>query len=188
MVEGGEPAKVLILNILNPLPFTFAPVPGRLGFPGHSLSLIVKGTFDLSSGGKASIAEKQIFPTGDEYYADDDEMAGGLRYESDFACFKPRADLLLVGKCHPPGRQPAQICPVTFRVGGKSRTLTVTGNRFAQRHDQRWSRYGAGTVCSRWNFAMRTASEAWDFRRIPWARDIARRETMPAGNRCRCLI
>ena len=110
-----------------------------MGYPGHSLTLIVKGTFDLSPGGKASIAEKQAFPTGDEYYPDDDGMAGSLRYETDFAYFKPRADLLLVGKCHPQGGKLVSTCPVTFRVGNKSRTLNVVGNRRAQRRYLRWS-------------------------------------------------
>lgn len=128
-----------ILNIANLLPFTFAHMPGRLNFPGHSLSLIVKGTFDLVPGGKATAAEEQPFPTGDKYYPDDDEMRGSPRYESDFACFKPRADLLLVGKCHPPGRQPVRACQVTFRVGAKSRTLTITGDRCAQKRDLSWS-------------------------------------------------
>jgi len=127
------------LNILNTLPFTFAHVPGRLNFPGHSLSLIVKGTFDLSPGGIAAVAAEQPFPTGDEQYPGDDEGKGSPRYESDFAWFKPRADLLLVGKCHTPGGTPARKCRVAFGIGALSRMLTVTGDRYAQQHDQRWS-------------------------------------------------
>jgi uncharacterized protein YjbI with pentapeptide repeats len=134
----SQASEVVVLNVLNTLSFKFACLPGRLGFPCHSLTLIVKGTFDLSSGDKASAAEEQAFPTGDEYYPDDDEMTGSLRYESDFAHFKPRSDLLLVGNCHPPGGKPAEICPVTFQVGTKSRTLTVSGNRCRRRLDSGW--------------------------------------------------
>ena len=117
------------MNVLNLLPFTVAYVPGRLGFPRHSLTLIVKGTFNLSQSGTASPAEEQAFPTGDGYYPGDDEGKGSPRYESDFAWFKPRSDLLLVGKCRPPGGRPTRRCPVTFRVGDRSTTLMVLGER-----------------------------------------------------------
>jgi len=111
---------------------------GRLNFPKHSLTLIVKGTFELSLGGVAAPADEQPFPTGDEFYPDDEDMQGGPRYESDFAYFKPRADLLLAGKCYPPDGRPTQMCQATFRVGAKSRTLTVVGNRRWERHGLRF--------------------------------------------------
>ncbi len=123
------------MKTVNQTPFKFAPFVGRLNFPKHSLTLIVKGTFDLTAGAKAVPAQEQPFPTGDEFYPDDEDMQRGPRYESDFAFYKPRADLLLVGKCYPPGGKPAQMCQVTVRVGEKTKTLTVVGNR-------RWERQG----------------------------------------------
>ena len=74
--------------------------------------------------------DEPLFPTGDEYNPDDEEMQGSCRYESDFAFFKPRADLLLAGKCHAPGGKPVPRCQVVFRVGQKSKTLEVFGNRY----------------------------------------------------------
>ena len=100
-----------------------------MNFPGHSLTLIVKATFDLKPGGSAVAAEEQPFPTGDEFYPGDEEKTGSPRYASDFACHKTRADLLLVGACHAPGDRPVPSCPATFRVGNKSKTLAVFGNR-----------------------------------------------------------
>ena len=88
------------MELLNNTHFSFAPLPGRLNFPKYSLTLIVKGTFDLIPGGKVTEVEEQLYPTGDEFYPEDEEMLGSPRYELDFACFKPRADLLLSGKCH----------------------------------------------------------------------------------------
>lgn len=117
------------LEIFNDTPLQFAPMPGRIRFPGHSLTLIVKGTFDLAPGEVASLAEEQILPTGDELYADDKEGTGSIRYPSDFAYAKPRADLLLVGSCHPPGGQPVQACRVSFQVGNRTRSLVVLGDR-----------------------------------------------------------
>ncbi len=121
------------MNILNTCPFTFAYVPGRIPFPGHSLTLVVKGTFDLVPHQKASVAEEQPFPTGDEFYEDDEEMLGGPRYSSDFAYFKPKTDLLLVGKCEGPKGEKVLAQQCTFRVGSHRKHLMVTGNRYWRR-------------------------------------------------------
>ncbi len=102
---------------------------GLIRFPGHSLTLIVKGTFDLAPDEVASIAEQQLAPTGDEYYEDDEEATGSIRYSTDFAYAKPRADLLLVGRCYPPNGQAAAACRTTFQVGEKTSALAVFGQR-----------------------------------------------------------
>ena len=117
------------MRVLNRTPFPFAPYPGRLTFPGHTLTLIVKGTFDLSHGGIATPAEEQEHVTGDVFYDEDPEMQGSCRYESDFAYYKPRADLLLAGTCHAPLRRPVPSCLVTFQVGDRAGRLLVSGNR-----------------------------------------------------------
>ncbi len=118
------------MRYVNETPLTGAHVTGRLNFPGHSLTLIVKGTFDLRHGEPSAPAESPIFPMGDELYPDDGEMTGAPRYEYDFAQFKPRADLLLAGHCHPAGGKPVPASRVTFRVGPWSRSLYVFGDRF----------------------------------------------------------
>jgi uncharacterized protein YjbI with pentapeptide repeats len=118
------------LDLINQTPFHFAPLVGRLNYPGHSLTLIVKGTFDLKSGQTATQAEEQLYPTGDEFYPGDDEMEGSPRYETDFACFKPRADLLLVGKCYGPGGNPVPACRVNFQVASWSKSLAIFGDRY----------------------------------------------------------
>ena len=117
------------MEIINESPFEMAYIPGRLPFPGHSLTLIVKGTFDLSPGKTATPAEEQLYPTGDEFYKEDEEMLGGPRYASDFAYFKPAADLLLNGKCHAPAGEQHLARKVSFQVGDHAKTLMVTGNR-----------------------------------------------------------
>ena len=79
---------------------------------------------------KAEPAKEQLYPTGDEYEAQDKEQTGSIQYESDFAYFKPSADLLLTGSCHAPNGQAVKHCDVTFQVGDKRRTLSVLGNRY----------------------------------------------------------
>ena len=121
------------MEIINESPFSFAFIPGRLLFPGHSLTLIVKGTFDLFPDQSATPAEEQLFPTGDEFYEDDEEMQGGARYASDFAHFKPLADLLLSGKCYAPKGKKVLAHQVAFQVGSRSKSLKVFGDRYWKR-------------------------------------------------------
>lgn len=125
------------MELLNKTPYSFALIPGRMNYPGHSLTLIVKGTYALSPGQEAAPAKEQDFPTGDEYFPDDEGMLGSLRYESDFAYFKPHADLLLVGKCYVPGGKAAESCTATFQVGSRPVSVAVFG-------DRRWKRNALG--------------------------------------------
>ncbi len=120
------------MEIINSTDFAFAPLIGRVNFPEYSLTLIVKGTFNLEQGGTATLAGQQLYPTGDEPYPDDEEQRT-VRYESDFACYKPHADLLLVGTCHTPGNRPQPACRVTFQAGDAQSTLAVFGNRYWHR-------------------------------------------------------
>ncbi|UCF82173.1 MAG: DUF2169 domain-containing protein, partial [Desulfobacteraceae bacterium] len=128
------------MDAINLTSFHFAPIIGRLNFPGHSLTMIIKGTFDLNPESNATPAEEQLFPTGDELYPDDVDMHGSCRYESDFAYFKPKADLLLSGHCHSPNGKPVPACQVKFQVGTHEKTLNVFG-------DRQWKRtFGARTI------------------------------------------
>ena len=117
------------MEIINDTPFSFGYIAGRLPFPGHSLTLIVKGTFDLVPDGEVVPSEEQQLPTGDEFYEDDEEMQGGPRYASDFAYLKPLADLSLTGHCHAPKGTVVPARRVTFQVGEVVRSLTVYGDR-----------------------------------------------------------
>ena len=122
------------METINLTSFHFAPIVGRLNFPGNSLTTIIKGTFDLNRDSIVTPAEEQLFPTGDEFYPDDVDMQGSCRYESDFAYFKPKADLLLSGHCHSPNGKPVPVCQVTFRVGEKSKSLAIFGDRHWKRN------------------------------------------------------
>ncbi len=117
------------MEIINDTLFQFALIPGRIEFPDHSLTLIVKATYDLKQGQSVTLSEEQIFPTGDEYYPDDEDMAGSIRYSSDFAYFKPNTDILLVGKCCSPKGTSSVSRQVTLKIGDLSKSLIVLGNR-----------------------------------------------------------
>lgn len=117
------------MDTFSDTPFVMAPVPGRLGYPAHSLTIVVKATFDLVPGGVMQIADDQLPPTGDEFYDDDDDQVGSRRYASDLAYFKPRTDVMLVGSCHVPGGRPTDLCEVTLSVDDTTASLVVIGDR-----------------------------------------------------------
>lgn len=117
------------MKIVNSTTFNYAHSVGRLTYPGYTLTLIVKGTFDLKNGKASELSEEQLYPSGDEFYPDDENMTGSLRYENDFAFFKPRTDILLTGHCYSLGGKPVPANRVTFVVGSHLRTLYVFGDR-----------------------------------------------------------
>ncbi len=94
--------------------------------PRLSATFFVKAVFSIALDKKASLTGG-IPLCGDVY--SDDEPNKSLVYESDFAPFKPRADVLLVGMVHAPRGKSVPFLEVRFRVGALSKTLNVTGQR-----------------------------------------------------------
>lgn len=115
------------MRILNDTSLPAVILIGGVKPPKPTATLIVKGTFDLVPDGVATPSAEQIFPSPDVHEQDDPSRE--LRYPSDFAWFKPKADLLLVGRCYAPGGKPVPICRVAFRVGNRERRLAVVGDR-----------------------------------------------------------
>ncbi|APZ93855.1 DUF2169 domain-containing protein [Fuerstiella marisgermanici] len=125
-------------QIVNATPFSFAPLVGRIGFPGHSLTMIVKATFQLVHDGVMELAEEQALPTGDVPFPGEDDPAVPQRYESDFAFYKPKADVLLAGHCHAPDGQQVQKLNVALQVGDLQQQLIAYGERFWQLKKREW--------------------------------------------------
>src|SRR5712671_7403557 len=96
--------------------------------PQYAATFIVKGTYKLRPGQSATQEAVELAPLGGDVHWDDDD-AKSLKYASDFAPMKPRADLLLVGSAHAPGGVPAKSFVVRFRVGEFTKAIEVIGNR-----------------------------------------------------------
>jgi len=113
---------------LNDTPLVLVPLAGNVK-QHDSLTLIAKGTFQLTPNEIASLCEPddQFPAAGDEYVNGDKNV--GLYYDADFAYFKPQADLLLVGACHTPGDNALPQCRVSFGVGKHVKSLLVLGDR-----------------------------------------------------------
>ncbi len=125
----GEVAK-----IVNASALTAATVPWQIRPPNDSLTVIVKGTFDLVPNGRARPRAESDLPLGDMHVDDDPEKS--LAYASDFAFFKPKADVTVTGHAYAPGGS-SPAMQVSFRFGagkkGFDRTLYVLGDRQWQR-------------------------------------------------------
>jgi uncharacterized protein YjbI with pentapeptide repeats len=127
------------LKVFSESKYTVAWHVGKINPPAYSATCIIKGTFSLKPGGKAEPVEEHDPLSGDLFVDDNTEKS--CIYESDFACYKPRADILLVGKCHTPRQESLQGCRVTLQVGAQKKSLYVFGDRFWQKN-----RAGAWTI------------------------------------------
>src|SRR5512133_795461 len=83
-----------------PSHLAFGSCLGSVQPPALSGSFFVKGTLRLKPEQAAEWLPEGELVSGDVYVGDD--PAGLLRYPSDFAVYKPRADVLLVGQAHAP--------------------------------------------------------------------------------------
>ncbi len=119
----------MAILVRNTTPFRIAFLPSRISYPGHDVTVIVKGTFRLTHGDAADPVppEEQLHLAGD--LAFDDEREASLSYASDFAPFKPRADVLLVGTCHTPRGAPRDRALIGIDIGSVKKRVSVVGDR-----------------------------------------------------------
>lgn len=116
------------MEILNDTPFVVETLPANGPGGKTVLTLIVKGTFEMHPNEPVSVAGEQIpVAFGDEFY--DEKQGGSVKFESDMAPFKPRADIVLVGKAHAPGGRMVQTIDVSLKVGRVKKTIRVIGDR-----------------------------------------------------------
>jgi uncharacterized protein YjbI with pentapeptide repeats len=129
------------MKTVNDHGLKFAFFVGRVPPAPLTATFVVKAGFKLSPDGVAELLPEDQQPefSGDAF--NNDDAAQGLRYASDFALFKPGADLLLAGHCHAPEGQLLSEADVVFGVGDSAKRLVVFGDRF-------WMKDGLGAVMS----------------------------------------
>jgi hypothetical protein len=91
------------------------------------LTVIVKVTFTINNGKSIPADEQLPIFTADEHYGEDPLKP--VKFESDMVPFKPRADVVLVGKAYSPGLKPVKRLDVSLRVGRVKKTIRVLGDR-----------------------------------------------------------
>ena len=117
------------MRLVSLPPVKFAPLVSLVDPGKYRLTLIVKATYDLVPDGVAVLADEQIVPGGDVPFDDADDPQAAPRLETDFAPYKPHAELSLAGKCYTPEGKPLEQCQVTFQVGVYHKSLLVFGRR-----------------------------------------------------------
>ena len=116
------------MRISNATPLLVGPFASRHPQSNApAMTVALKASFRLAHGRVPTPLEEPLPFTGDLYRDDDPE--GECLAASDFAWWKPQADLLLKGTCHAPGGLPTGVCPVRFVVGDWTRTLLAFGPR-----------------------------------------------------------
>lgn len=101
---------------------------GWQGLDGRArLTIVAKWTFRFGATGLRPDPEPLPILLADEMH--DDDPLRPPRLESDCAPFKPRADVVLVGRAHAPAGKPVDRLVAGFRVGSLRRRLLVVGDR-----------------------------------------------------------
>ncbi|MBL8742965.1 MAG: DUF2169 domain-containing protein [Myxococcales bacterium] len=123
----------------NSTPLALGFFPTQVHPPEHSLTVVAKGTYRLElEGGHAALVASEAAPlTGDAPLGE--ATPSSPRYATDFAPWKPRADVLLVGTCHQPGGKPGVVARPALSVGKLRKELVVFG-------DRRWVEASPGQI------------------------------------------
>lgn len=91
--------------------------------------VVVKGTFRLGERGEVDVSSEQHpFVFADQHHGD--PGSSSIRYECDFAPFKPEVDVLFNGHAYAPEGRPTQQCHVRLQVGSLTKTLQISGSRY----------------------------------------------------------
>jgi hypothetical protein len=94
--------------------------------------VVVKGTFDVGDDGQPKPGEKQEpLVLTDVHHGD--PAGTSIKYECEFAMFKPRADVIVNGQAYAPKGKPVQELTVALEVGSTRKEIRVVGDRHWER-------------------------------------------------------
>jgi hypothetical protein len=118
-----------ILVIANKSPFIVGTMLGESA-PGRGyVTVVIKATFAVGPNGNVDWSPQQLPLYEADVLEDPTNPASPVRFESDMVPFKPRADVVLVGRACAPGRPPVQQLDVRLCVGSIDKTIRVFGDR-----------------------------------------------------------
>lgn len=113
----------------TPFPFTQVEAPAKPSV--RSLSFVVKCTYDIVSGGVATLAAEQQPFMGDTPHMD--ELGRSLAWPDDLVPWKPYTDFFIIGAFHQPDGVPAPHGRAAFTFGPLAKELQFHGPRIATR-------------------------------------------------------
>jgi hypothetical protein len=116
------------MNLINLSPYE-AGITIATDKYGHEHVLVVaKGTFTINPNGTCTVAKEQHpLVYADEFYGE--PGLSSVRYETDFALFKHKTDVILNGSAYSPGGKQAISVDVSLAVGKIQKTIRVFGDR-----------------------------------------------------------
>ncbi|MHB8079759.1 MAG: DUF2169 family type VI secretion system accessory protein [Candidatus Krumholzibacteriia bacterium] len=117
------------MKIVNETPFLAEALPFPWPDGRAALTIILKGTFTIRPDERAEPAAEQLPILFADAPLDPENPALGARFEADVVPFKPRADIVLVGKAHAPPRKLARALDASLRVGTVKKVVRVIGDR-----------------------------------------------------------
>lgn len=123
-------------SIESHTPFPLATMAWEDTAGAPRLSIIVKATFTIAS--QPCAADRQLPLFAADVVGD---QPGSVRFESDFVPFKPRTDVVLVGRAYAPGGTPVTQLMAGLRVGSLRYGAIVFGDRAWQ-----WRPIAAPTI------------------------------------------
>lgn len=96
---------------------------------GRDLCVVVlKGTFLVENDGKVRLADEQEpFVYADKHYGEPGTTS--IKYECDFAPFKPMADVIINGRAFSPSGRPATELAVILELGFLKKQVKIIGDR-----------------------------------------------------------
>jgi len=118
------------MEIVNETSLEYGLAPAYAPGLPRAITLVLKATLDIGTSAASLAAAQEPVLVADEYY-DSDYRA--LRREYDVAPFKPRADILVVGRAYAPAGKPVPALAASVRVGQTSKRIAVIGDRHWQR-------------------------------------------------------
>jgi hypothetical protein len=114
------------LDIVSICPFIGGALVWEAQPRQYSLTVLVKGTFELAPGEVVVAPEQEDLC--EERHWDNNALAS-LYWPGDFAPLKRRVDVMLVGHAYAPGGRSATTLTASLRVGELFKSVQVTGDR-----------------------------------------------------------
>lgn len=115
------------MDLLTLCPFVTSKLIWRAHSGVYALSVIVKATFVLRPGTSTVAPDQDPIAERDQFL--DNDYRRSVRIPSDVVPYKPRADVLLVGRACAPGNQPVRSLVTRFVVGEMDKSIEVWCDR-----------------------------------------------------------
>ncbi len=121
------------MDTINNTPFETALLVGMGPDQNDNIVLIVKGTFELTNQQVCQVASRQlpIFPS-EQFFANPpvgETPGSSVTIEGDYVIYKPKTDVILIGKAYAPGGVPRDKFDVSLSINGVTKIIRVIGDR-----------------------------------------------------------